>query len=163
MTAVDTHRGDNAAQIAPVEEEDAAARVMQDIDLLACILQPLPPRDLVSACGASPQMRKAVMDVVVFPRIKAALETAKKWKSEVKKKSPQMGRVQYLLQVESAAEVAPTEYKDKAANRRSTLGQFLDHVRVEAGMRGKLDDYEPRVHAIEVQFDKRRTPDDEGT
>ena len=45
-----------------------------------------------------------------------------------------------------------TELMADTQHIRANLGIYLDHIRVEAAMRGKLDEYERRCTAIEEQF-----------
>ena len=87
MSAVDIAAGD----MAPATVEEPAARVMHDRDLLACMLQELPPRDLAATSAGSsahsalfhPMMsplsrqRRFVSSAgVALPRARAAMYSA---------------------------------------------------------------------------------------
>ena len=45
----------------------------------------------------------------------------------------------------------------RGSELRNAISMYLDHIRVEAAMRGKLDEYQPRCDAIEGQFEPTTT------
>lgn len=68
------------------------------------------------------------------------------YKAPLEEKPARMSDVEYLFR-ESVKQAHKT-----AQRLRSDLPRFLDHIRVEAAMRLRLDEFEPRLHAIKVQI-----------
>ena len=133
-------------------EPAPSQRVIDDKDLFACVLATLSPQDLAAACGAASAIKAAVVEVVVLNRLKLAVVAAKGYKCTLKKKPPGMGPVEYLFHSEKAVKAAEEKAKQAAIERRRGFPMFCDHIRTEAAMRGRLDEYEPRVQALEDQY-----------
>lgn len=74
------------------------------------------------------------------------------YKAPLEEKPARMSDVEYLFRVESAASESVKQAHKTAQRLRSDLPRFLDHIRVEAAMRLRLDEFEPRLHAIKVQI-----------
>ena len=98
-------------------------------------------------------MKTAVADAVVPPRLAAARAEAEKHGlgDELAPKTRGQGVVQGLHTAEGVAATAEEEAKKRRAQKRGTLPMFCDHIRVEAAMRRRLDDFEPRIAAIEAK------------
>jgi len=126
--------------------------VLQDHDLLACVLQHLSPHSLAAACGAAPRLRTIGVNTVVPPRLDEARNRAKKFGYTIKDLAPGMSAVEYLFQAEGAAEAAESSAKKRAEGKRNSLPNYCDHIRVEAAMRQRLDEFEPRIEAIEARI-----------
>ena len=134
------------------DEDDAVHRVLQDHDLLACVLQHLSPHSLAAACGAAPRLRTIGVNTVVPPRLDEARNRAKSFGYTIKDLAPGMSAVEYLFQAEGAAEAAESSAKKRAEGKRKSLPNYCDHIRVEAAMRQRLDEFEPRIEAIEARI-----------
>ena len=134
------------------EEIGPVQRVTDDKDLIACVLTHLSPRELAAACGTASAIKVAVVEVVVLSRLRAAVIAAKGHKCTLVKKPPGMGPVEYLSNCEDAVKAAEEQAKQKANERRRGFGPFCDHIRTEAAMRRRLDEFEPRIQALEAQY-----------
>jgi nucleotide-binding universal stress UspA family protein len=143
-----------AAEKKAAEKADAACletaleRLMGLADVLSCALTPLSPRDLAAASSTCRTFRSTIREVVVPDRLEKARATAKKHGFKVAEKPPEMSLVEYVHEAELAAAAASDSIAQKAKKQRENLAHFLDHILVEAAMRGQLGQYEPRVEAL---------------
>ena len=133
--------------------EDGRQKVVEDHDLLACILQHLATRDLAAASATAPRLRKVVHNAIIPPRVEAANAKAKKYGTQgIKEKPAEMSMPEYAFKVEEAADVAEKHHKDKIKRMKSEFGRFMDHLRVEAEMRRRGADFEPRIEELEQRM-----------
>lgn len=121
---------------------------LEKAELVACALTQMSSRDLSAAAAVCQPMRTSINGMVVPERLTAARRQAKDHGFVIRDKPGNMSYLEYLHQAEEAARAAAKA----TADRRSGLPNFLDHILVEAAMRRKLDEINPRVQEILLQL-----------